>query len=717
MSPRRFSKSSPCPICGGHPELARGKGVRCAGFVSDDGAFAHCTRADKAGGLQATDAVPPTYGHRLEGSCRCGVSHGGYVPPARSSTAAPRVYSDAHFTNDEAGAPWDYLSANGTVLYRKARHAGKNFMIYHRAAGGWVAGRGADPVLLDLPMVRKAIADGRTIVFAEGEKKARLLQVLGFAATTPDVGAPTFRPEDVEGVLGAARVVLIVDNDGAGRGRGERAAPMLHEAGVPDVRVLLLPDLAEGEGVDDWLAREPADTARATLEGLMRAAPRWQPAPSAVYAASDNRKANPWDAATDVHDFLGATEPETDWLVPNLVMRGAVTMWVSPRGLGKTLLAHWIAADLALRGISVLLIDRDNPPRELRRRLRAWGLEAIPRERFMVIARDKAPPLTDAAGWRQFPVGKYDLVILDAFDSATEGVGEQDSSKSSVAVAALLDVVRGTVGPAALILGNTIKSGSHGRGSGVVEDRLDVIYEVRDATGFTPSGTKDWWLELPASGRDAWGDRASRRTRRESYRLAYIATKFRVGEEPDPFAFEIECGSEPWTVTNVTSTLVAAGEQAARDAAQAKASIMDAAAVALAELIRSQKSVELNDVAIPFLEKEHGLSRKASRELIKGRMDADWSVVGGGKRNDPRALVPPVSPEGTAGNGASPDPHEQRDSSNPIPADGAGSGRQETTPTKPAPDAGLLDPGFLPDTPTIPNAKDLMDTLASEVDR
>jgi len=97
-------------------------------------------------------------------------------------------------------------------------------------------------------------------------------------------------------------------------------------------------------------------------------------------------------------------------------------------------------------------------------------------------------------------VRAYDLVILDSFDSATEGVGEGDSGKPSLAVAALLDVVRSTMGPAALVLGNTIKSGTHGRGCGIVEDRLDIVFEVRDATGLKPSGTKDWWLELRPRG-------------------------------------------------------------------------------------------------------------------------------------------------------------------------------------------------------------------------
>src|SRR5262249_33791523 len=161
--------------------------------------------------------------------------------------------------------------------------------------------------------------------------------------------------------------------------------------------------------------------------------------------------------------------------------------------------------------------------------------------------------------------------ILDSFDSAAEGIGEQDSSRPSLAVAALLDVVRATSGPAALVLGNTIKSGSHGRGSGIIEDRFDLVFEVRDVTGFRPSMRKDWFLALPAAGRDAWAERAARRKRRSQYRLAFIPTKCRIGEEPDPFAFEVNCASESWTCRDVTADLVQEGEAVQQAAEREKA--------------------------------------------------------------------------------------------------------------------------------------------------
>jgi hypothetical protein len=65
---QRFTARNPCPICGGHNLLPSGRRIRCYGFLSSDGRYAHCTRAEHAGAL---DPLPgsDTYAHRLEGPC------------------------------------------------------------------------------------------------------------------------------------------------------------------------------------------------------------------------------------------------------------------------------------------------------------------------------------------------------------------------------------------------------------------------------------------------------------------------------------------------------------------------------------------------------------------------------------------------------------------------------------------------------------------------
>jgi hypothetical protein len=94
--------------------MPRGHGQRCAGFASADGLYARCTREEPAGSLELDErTTPPTYAHRLEGLCRCGVEHGRAVaapaPAARGSAdldlidAATRGLADAW--ESVAGSP------------------------------------------------------------------------------------------------------------------------------------------------------------------------------------------------------------------------------------------------------------------------------------------------------------------------------------------------------------------------------------------------------------------------------------------------------------------------------------------------------------------------------------------------------------------------------------------------------------------------------------
>jgi AAA domain-containing protein len=719
---QRFSRDNPCPICAGHPGRPRGKGERCHGFLSSNGRFAHCTREDRAGGLPMDGAG--TFPHLLEGLCRCGETHGSEsLSPKRVASRSiapprtPRILSDGHFKDCEAGSPWDYVDATGTVLYRKCRYAGKRFAFYHPNGTGWAEGRGTSSVLLDLPLVGQAIAAGRTVFLVEGEKKARELQRFGVAATTNDAGALGLTPELAEGLRGAPRVVIVLDNDLDGRKRGERLPSLLHAVGVLEIRVLLISELGEGEGIDDWLARMPADVdvdeRRARLEGLAEAAPQWRP------AAAASRRRSPWDAIESASDFLSSPEPDDDFLEPRLLARGSLTQWNSPRGLGKTHAAHALAVKQAKEGRRVLLIDRDNSRRELKRRLRGWGAAGV--ASLKVLGRDEAPPLTDHVAWGEFPFADYDLVVIDALDSSTEGVGEQDSGRASLALAPLLDLVHTAGGPAVLLLANTLKSGSHGRGSGIIEDRGDIVYEVRDATDLRPSGTLEWWKALPPADRGSWADRATRRKRRDAYRLAFVSSKYRIGEEPDPFVFEVSLNPEPWTFREVTAILVATGQAAGEPAARAKAAAIDESAGALAVEVATRAAtgapVRARNEAVTFLV-GRGLSRDAARSLIADRVGRDWRLAGGARRGDPVILLPPgitLSEGGTAGIQGAESQRQTRSGVVPIPAAQESCGPPETDTAMTAPVAVENDPAFRRTTPTTEEGRGAAATTEADL--
>lgn len=351
---------------------------------------------------------------------------------------------------------------------------------------------------------------------------------------------------------------------------------------------------------------------------------------------------DPWGHARPAPDFVGDEEAEPEWIEPKFLAPGSVTEFFSPRGIGKTHVAHALAVKLALAGKRVLLLDRDNSRREVRRRLRGWGAADVPT--LKVMTREHVRPLTDRAAWADFPIAEYDAVMLDSLDSASEGVGEKDSSRPSLALASALDVARQTDGPAILVLGNTVKSGEHSRGSGVVEDRADIAYEVRDATDFVPKGRGPWWLELPPAGAAAWGERASRRKRRDTYRLAFIPSKFRIGEEPEPFILEINLSTEPWTMRDVTSEVTHAGDEAREHAVHDALSQRDRAMDALAQEVKRRAVVQkpMNATEAEHFLRDLGLKRRPARELIadgwrshRWRLESDEST-----RGHPTRLLP-----------------------------------------------------------------------------
>src|SRR5262249_13771798 len=111
------SPSSPCPVCGGHERIPRGKGKRCFGFLSDDG-WVHCSRAELAGPL-SFESESHTYAHRPE-RCPCGNAH----RPGREAPTTPESYPEA---KRRIVAVYPYRDEQGRVLFEAVRWIPKGF--------------------------------------------------------------------------------------------------------------------------------------------------------------------------------------------------------------------------------------------------------------------------------------------------------------------------------------------------------------------------------------------------------------------------------------------------------------------------------------------------------------------------------------------------------------------------------------------------------------
>jgi hypothetical protein len=360
---------------------------------------------------------------------------------------------------------------------------------------------------------------------------------------------------------------------------------------------------------------------------------------------------NPWERARPAPAFLAQREEKFQGIAKDLLAPGAITLIAAPRGLGKTQFSHALAVALATGGefrgervgqTRVLLVDRDNPSSVIKERLRSWGGHQT--DNLHVLTRQDVPSLKDRGAWDSFPVSQYSAIIIDSLGSFTEGVTEKEGKQTTEVLATVLDLAR--KGIAVLILHNTTKDASSLRGRGELADRLDILYEVRDATGFVPSGKKPWWQELPEAGESAWADRAARRQKRIDYRLAFIASKFRLAEEPEPFCVELHLPKDkPWTLRDVTHELVKAGEDARAEVTKANQQRLDAASQALiGEVTKRQTDGNpiLKSEAEDFL-KEQGLHQGESRGLIKDKTGILWilqDLPGGRGKGNPIALLP-----------------------------------------------------------------------------
>lgn len=173
--------------------------------------------------------------------------------PSRSAPRSPWKWDRPIETT------YSYTDAHGEELYQVVRFvvpvgADKEFGARHRnGSGGWIRDvKGIERVLYHLPQVIEAVASGNTVYVVEGEKDADNLTRAGVIATTNVWGAGNWNPGYTQALTGA-HVVILPDNDDAGRKHATTVATAIHGAAA-SVRILELPGLPSKGDVSDWLA-------------------------------------------------------------------------------------------------------------------------------------------------------------------------------------------------------------------------------------------------------------------------------------------------------------------------------------------------------------------------------------------------------------------------------------------------------------------------------
>ena len=233
---KRFTRKHPCPICGGWASQARGRSVRCWGYLSKDGRYAHCTRDEWARSIQLTEKSD-TYAHNLLGRCNCGKHH----DQADKEAAAKIVKT------------YSYRDAEGEELHQLVRYGDKQFLQRRRVNGKWVWNlEGVPRVLYRLPQLLAAKAK-RTVFAVEGEKDANNLARLGLVTTTNPGGAGKWKDEYSQPLIGR-NVVILPDNDQVGRDHAKQVAQSLIGL-AKSVKILQLPNLPPHGDVSTWLKK------------------------------------------------------------------------------------------------------------------------------------------------------------------------------------------------------------------------------------------------------------------------------------------------------------------------------------------------------------------------------------------------------------------------------------------------------------------------------
>ncbi|MDO8750664.1 MAG: AAA family ATPase [Dehalococcoidia bacterium] len=313
-STQRFTQQRPCPVCGGWDHVPRGKGIRCYGFLSDDGAFANCTRPEHADGLQQNPSSE-TYAHRLQGICGCGNLH----------SPAPMSMNGHKPEQGQIVAVYDYCD------FEVVRFEPKGFA-QRRKDGQWGLGN-VTPHLYRRPEL--LAADPQDVVLIpEGEKDVESGRSLGYVATCNPMGAGKWR-ESYSKDLAGRHVVVIPDNDDPGQRHAQQVAASVHHRAA-SVRMLKLP---EGKDLSDWLA---LGHTREELEALIETARLWQ--------AQDLSDDGERPRSLPLYELSDITPQHVRWLWPGRIAMGKLNLLVGDPGVGKSFITLDVAARVSLGG-------------------------------------------------------------------------------------------------------------------------------------------------------------------------------------------------------------------------------------------------------------------------------------------------------------------------------------------------------------------------------
>jgi replicative DNA helicase len=175
-------------------------------------------------------------------------------------TAMQEIAEEQYITMEEPKvvASYQYTNRDGHHLYDKLRYepgrnGGKKSFCFKSVAG---LERMHDPVFYNLP----AIIKSKWVIIVEGEKCADKLIEWGLPATTLDSGSSSKWYDSYTELLQDKQVVILPDNDIAGKEYAERVAANLKKVKIVELNVPVKGDIIDWSGDKQELLKIIKDT-------------------------------------------------------------------------------------------------------------------------------------------------------------------------------------------------------------------------------------------------------------------------------------------------------------------------------------------------------------------------------------------------------------------------------------------------------------------------
>lgn len=379
---------------------------------------------------------------------------------ARRPSAAPEAQPEPELPVDEpqgvavAVKGYHYTDGDGNVLYDVVRFH------FRKPDGSWVLnektgnpkktfkqrrpdGRGGhiwglgdvEHTIYRRQAVEIAVAEGKTIYIVEGERDTETLEEWGLVATTNSGGAQNWNAERFSPIFRGADVVLLGDDDEAGRKRVETIGMSLR--GIAK-RIRAIGSWGGPKDVTDW--KEVGGTAE-QLAGKIGELPDWRPAPPASIMGAVGL------------DQLHHPSLKHEFLIDGFLDRQGVAMMPGASGSGKTFLvlemAMCIATGQQFWGMDVkpglVLYQAGEGKQGVTKRLDAWMVDrriapdpSIPfrmlTRRINLFADDKDTDdfIKEGKDWSDYYGLPVRMAVVDTFNKAITGANEisgQDMTK------------------------------------------------------------------------------------------------------------------------------------------------------------------------------------------------------------------------------------------------------------------------------------------------